>query len=483
MKDLLREEYKELLFNQLERKKQSANVTLDELVQQTLDLIISISSKRSPETNSIKYIFLYINNDDEIFTNKYISSTHAKNFGNEYYKSQPLSKASQRLNKGNENKKTIKNISFNYYNPILIHELAHNTFKIFHIEGQNFNELTDINVGDFFLFSYKQFKKYVKDNKLPGISNSIALIPMNNLIIEDSDRKIGGLCFIFFDEDRFQNLSDIKDNFKISELELISTLLLSFSEIAYDYAKEKAIENEKISNALKEVSKLYLHSFGSFAQRIDNEIVTDSDNIPIRNRITKSNLIEIYNVAKDIELVKQFVLKKMSNIDFRSYINVISTLKNYIFIKPTNDYELSSGFLNRDIINFYPANNYKTILCRMDRQIFTIICDTIIDNALKATCDKDEKKIMIDFKKDNKNQKVSILFYDNGVGVDDKIIRNAFKTKPKSIWKNKKNVGNGVGLYLCKVLLKIFNGNITIEKETSLTSYNTKVKIDLPTFR
>jgi hypothetical protein len=470
---LLREKYKEILFDQFEEKRIRLDISIDELIQKTLDRIIDVSCKNKIYTNSIRYIFLYINNDDELFTNKYIACNSANNFRHVFEEN------FQSINlKTTTNQRPFLDFLKEFKKPLFITEDGKAAFNYFAIENEKVISIDAPIPGDFFLKSYKCFKDYIDKEKLPKIAQSLAVIPITNLIIDDAENKIGGLCFLFFDKIKFQNAKEIKNNLNTFEFELIYTTMLSFSEIAYEYTKEKAIELSKIYLGLYEVNKLFVHSFGGLEKRIE-ESLEWSNGSPDITKMTNNNLKELLLVSRDLRLIKDIVVTQMTDIKFNSYININKVLNLYITNPKQDEEKLSCGYINREIVLIDDSTYSNKERCQIDENVFIIICDTILNNAIKAIDGKKEKKILIKIKYENLRSITAILFYDNGIGIKKSFISEVFKTKSTSFWKNKDKKGSGVGLYLCKALLDLFNGKIAIF-ESDIPNYSTCVKIELP---
>ena len=95
-----------------------------------------------------------------------------------------------------------------------------------------------------------------------------------------------------------------------------------------------------------------------------------------------------------------------------------------------------------------------------DRAQIEQVLINLIKNAWEACCDTPQHKIVVETQK-NEYQKPVITILDNGYGilpnVMDKIFVPFFTTKPS---------GSGIGLTICRQIMNLHHGSITIESET-----------------
>jgi len=98
------------------------------------------------------------------------------------------------------------------------------------------------------------------------------------------------------------------------------------------------------------------------------------------------------------------------------------------------------------------------------------VFNNILDNACQAM-DKAEGRIEISGKRDDENN-VIISFKDNGIGIEKEDIARLFEP-----FFTRKSKGTGLGLTICKELVKLHNGKIIVE---SVPGKGTSVLITLP---
>ena len=94
----------------------------------------------------------------------------------------------------------------------------------------------------------------------------------------------------------------------------------------------------------------------------------------------------------------------------------------------------------------------------------------ILKNSIEA---KDDNKIMkIQINTKTKENKIIVEIFDNGIGMDEKVLNNC----GEMFYSTKKN-GTGLGINLSKEIIKLHQGNIKYE---SMKGSYTKVSIVLP---
>lgn len=115
---------------------------------------------------------------------------------------------------------------------------------------------------------------------------------------------------------------------------------------------------------------------------------------------------------------------------------------------------------------------YGDALCL--QQVFM----NLVVNAMEALSEMPHgraRSLLVSSKYDSKNQQVAIIFKDNGPGIDrehrTKIFDPFFSTKPQ---------GAGIGLALCRDLVKEHGGSISVESNRDGTIFTVKLPCARP---
>lgn len=168
------------------------------------------------------------------------------------------------------------------------------------------------------------------------------------------------------------------------------------------------------------------------------------------------------------EVDKEYLKKKMKKISettlhmsetinvFRDYINPNKTKSKFNIVESTNNvlkFLKSSMF---DVsIEFNYEKEYELVGVKSE---FTQVIISIINNAIEALENKDNKAILIDLVKEENN--VILLIKNNGKNIKADLIEKIFD--PYFTTKHKVG-GTGLGLYICKLIISnTFNGSISV---------------------
>ena len=257
---------------------------------------------------------------------------------------------------------------------------------------------------------------------------------------------------------------------------IISGILILLTRLAFDYEKRLLLAHEKIQQNL------------SFKNRIVGMISHE-----IRSPL---NIISIYsnNISKEIK--DENLSKSFKSIQFTT--NSLSLLANQILDYSKN--ENSKLELNKSEFNLkseldeilkslssiveYNGNTLEVknsivenISVNSDAIKIHQLFYNLIGNANKFTkkglitiCLTTEKQI------DNKLN-LFVEIKDNGLGINEEDLKHIFKSYYQGVIPNNvKNLGVGLGLNLCKELIELFDGKISV---TSKKNAGTTVQFNL----
>ena len=140
------------------------------------------------------------------------------------------------------------------------------------------------------------------------------------------------------------------------------------------------------------------------------------------NKITKANLAKVYisELFENIHRLMQPTLEQK---------NIEATI---ILKEPLLSVEIDAGLIEQVLIN-------------------------LILNAIDAVKNNPDPKIVLSAYTDNDN-KIIIKIADNGTGMDEEVLDKIFVP----FFSTKKN-GNGIGLSLCKQIMLVHKGSITVQ--------------------
>ena len=130
---------------------------------------------------------------------------------------------------------------------------------------------------------------------------------------------------------------------------------------------------------------------------------------------------------------------------------------------------------NAKIKNIILQNNIKDDLkLKADRNMLRTMIHNLVSNAIKFT--NSGVKIIISSKVSNGFTEISVS--DNGVGIPKEYITRLFSLDSNITTKGTaKEKGTGLGLLLCKEMMDMHKGQITVESESGV---GTTFKLILP---
>lgn len=187
---------------------------------------------------------------------------------------------------------------------------------------------------------------------------------------------------------------------------------------------------------------------------------------PIRTINSFIGLIEIKNTIHDPQTLEYLNYAKSGAEQLSHLVNGISAFKR------VEDYELDPKGVNieqciqRAINNVNPTGKSDIQITftqlsevKMDENHLYHIIQNLIENALKYNESK-IKKVKISTQKTRNTQ--LIRFEDNGIGIDPAYTNYIFEPFKKLNSTSKYN-STGLGLAICKKILRLYKGNITVQ--------------------
>jgi signal transduction histidine kinase len=112
-------------------------------------------------------------------------------------------------------------------------------------------------------------------------------------------------------------------------------------------------------------------------------------------------------------------------------------------------------------LNFTFTNHTENIILRADENKIRQVVSNIIDNAIKYT-----KKGSVDINVKKYNDDVIISVKDTGIGLEKNQTHDVFNKFARADQAVKMNViGNGLGLFVAKVMVEAHNGKIWVESD------------------
>ena len=188
-------------------------------------------------------------------------------------------------------------------------------------------------------------------------------------------------------------------------------------------------------------------------------------NILLQSEESENNLVlmnELFKIEQYVEMVLSYLRMESISSDL--------VLKNYsldsIVKQAVRKY--AKLFIGKNIKLDFKALN-TTVLT--DEKWLVFVVEQIISNAIKYTCEGGTISIYMD-----KTKSKTLIIKDSGIGIKAEDLPRVFEKGFTGFNGRDDKKSTGIGLYLCKSILKKLSHQIQIESEVS--KY-TRIKIDL----
>ncbi len=220
---------------------------------------------------------------------------------------------------------------------------------------------------------------------------------------------------------------------------------------------------EQIAREIKEVNEKKFSFFTGLSHEFKTPLTLIMSSI---ESLKEGNSIPRLNFKKELNLIEnnsQRLLRLMNNLlDFRKTEESNFNLR----ASKTNIYDFSAAIFNEFIreakkrsISFSLECNNKDLELFIDRNLMDKVYFNLLSNAFKFTPDNGKIDILInDVSQENK---ATIIFRDNGIGIPEDEIVHIFEPFFKGS-NNRKN-STGIGLHLSKKFIDLHLGKIEIK--------------------
>ena len=124
--------------------------------------------------------------------------------------------------------------------------------------------------------------------------------------------------------------------------------------------------------------------------------------------------------------------------------------------------------------NIHIDENFPKVLIKVDKDTFKIIFYNLLTNAIKYAHPNREFGVL--FQAEQKPEGLSIYISDNGIGISINDVERIFLLGVRSNYARKINAdGYGIGLYVIKHLVNIYDGTICVSNGINPTTFEIKL--------
>lgn len=310
------------------------------------------------------------------------------------------------------------------------------------------------------IYANKLFLNLVREDNLRAIVNFNInyIIDIENIEIFDDDSKLKISKCKIRNSESFLTMQLVNTNIENGEI------ILSFTDIT---SKEKL---NKIKDEIKE-NEFRQKIRKNFLSNISHDLKT-----PINVIYSATQLESFFVQNNDINSLIKYIDISKSNCS-----SLISLADNIIDVGKINSDDIDVNLEKVEVVEFIEEivqslvfyakskkidlifdTNEEIIYLYLDKKAINRIIINIISNSIKFTEAGGEVLVKIT----NDLLGVNIEVIDNGIGIDEDLIKNIFdmystKGKGKSLMEK----GSGIGLYVVKRLVEAQGGEVTIESK------------------
>lgn len=250
-----------------------------------------------------------------------------------------------------------------------------------------------------------------------------------------------------------------KDSFKI---------LLSATAFQTDGKKFQLVAFQNINKALDETeSKAWQKLLSVMTHEIMNSVAPISSLADtLKNRLQQSvqHLDNSNGVIEDLEVGINTIKKRSEGLlkfaeVYRNLNKITTPNLKQVFVRDLfeNMHNLMAPTLEQKGIDMEIVLKDPELALDVDTNLVEQVLINLIVNAIEAVKDSEQPRIVLSAVT-SFNSKVAMKVSDNGYGMNEEVMNNIFIP----FFSTKKN-GSGIGLSLCKQIMMLHKGNITVQ--------------------
>jgi len=250
-----------------------------------------------------------------------------------------------------------------------------------------------------------------------------------------------------------------KDSFKI---------LLSATAFQTDGKKFQLVAFQNINKALDETeSKAWQKLLSVMTHEIMNSVAPISSLADtLKNRLQQSvqHLDNSNGVIEDLEVGINTIKKRSEGLlkfaeVYRNLNKITTPNLKQVFVRDLfeNMHNLMAPTLEQKGIDMEIVLKDPELALDVDTNLVEQVLINLIVNAIEAVKDSEQPRIILSAVT-SVNNKVAMKVSDNGYGMNEEVMNNIFIP----FFSTKKN-GSGIGLSLCKQIMMLHKGNITVQ--------------------
>jgi len=250
-----------------------------------------------------------------------------------------------------------------------------------------------------------------------------------------------------------------KESFKI---------LLSATAFQTEGRKFQLVAFQNVNEALDETeSKAWQKLLSVMTHEIMNSVAPISSLADtLKNRLQQSveHLDNSNGVVEDLEVGINTIKRRSEGLlkfaeVYRNLNKITTPNLKQVFVRDLfeNMHNLMQPTLNQKGIEMEIILKDPELMLDVDTNLIEQVLINLIVNAIEAVKDADQPRIILSASLQS-NNKVLVKVTDNGYGMNEEVMQNIFIP----FFSTKKH-GSGIGLSLCKQIMMLHKGNITVQ--------------------
>lgn len=322
------------------------------------------------------------------------------------------------------------------------------------LEGKDPKELyIDTDTANEYIFDYDAMKKFKIGMKNLPENSKVINNPID--VIKQYKNAFIGLGIIF-----------------------MTLILLILSLIKYIHYKK--IYEKEILTAMKKVEEDNKIK-ANFISNISHELKTPINVILCAIQLVESNCCgnsknrNTMNIIKDNCYILIRLMNNMIDIEKAELNDLKLSLENTNVVNLVEELVMSViPYVEKKNLNLVFDTDEEEIMMNLDISKIERVILNLLSNAIKFSKENGDIYVTIN----SQNEELEIIVEDNGIGISEENKRTIFeKFTQVDTSLNRKNEGSGTGLSLANALVKLHNGEITVQSEINK---GTKFIVKLP---
>lgn len=224
----------------------------------------------------------------------------------------------------------------------------------------------------------------------------------------------------------------------------------------------KLILFRNFNNMMQERSRAYLTLAGAIAHEVRTPLCTLNVICENAQTFTPEHIAIVKRQSRAALNIIESILLQIRYVDRK-----VQLKSERVAIRPCIEQAVTDALTYEDDRRFISVDAPDDLFVLADEQVVRQIIINLVKNALWAIREAGRDTITISGYKDDASGKVKLSVYDNGVGINQRMLKKIFEP-----FFTRSTQGAGIGLAFCQLAVESLGGSITAEsKEHEYTRF------------